>query len=405
MAVPDRDHPGTPYLHAPQPALPTGKGKFFPVEYQPPIEQPDSEYPFVLSTGRTLYHYNSATMTMREAGVTDKQEEPFFEIHAEDASALGIADGERRAARLAARRARGARRTTPSASTRASSGWRSTSPQAKVNWLTHDVGDPLIGTPEYKVSAVRWSASDALAPRARRAAAAWPLGRPYLYVERPASRRRRCSTPSMPGGRGRRRRRPDRRPRAARPDVGGAAGNGDPLSRCCCSRRPTGALPSSRSSPGVAVADAVERVDRPRRPDQVAERRDAPPPEGRRGASPRRATARSSLGIGVNVNQTRDELPERRGLAADADRPGVAASDAARRRCSTTSATATTQWRDGGLDAVYDGLGPRDFLRGRRVSVERHRAAPRSMIDREGRLRDRGRPRRDRHRRERGGDV
>jgi predicted molibdopterin-dependent oxidoreductase YjgC len=27
--------------------------------------------------------------------------------------------------------------------------------QAKVNWLTHDVGDPLIGTPEYKVCAVR----------------------------------------------------------------------------------------------------------------------------------------------------------------------------------------------------------------------------------------------------------
>ena len=27
--------------------------------------------------------------------------------------------------------------------------------EAKVNWLTHDVGDPLIGTPEYKVCAVR----------------------------------------------------------------------------------------------------------------------------------------------------------------------------------------------------------------------------------------------------------
>jgi predicted molibdopterin-dependent oxidoreductase YjgC len=27
--------------------------------------------------------------------------------------------------------------------------------QAKVNWLLHDVGDPLIGTPEYKVSAIR----------------------------------------------------------------------------------------------------------------------------------------------------------------------------------------------------------------------------------------------------------
>ena len=56
-------------------ARPGGRGKFFPVEYQPPIEEPDSEYPLVLSTGRTLYHYNSATMTMRESGITDKQED------------------------------------------------------------------------------------------------------------------------------------------------------------------------------------------------------------------------------------------------------------------------------------------------------------------------------------------
>src|SRR5439155_6638588 len=51
----DHDDPGSMYLHAPHPARPNGKGKFFPVEFQPPIEQPDSEYPFVLSTGRTLY--------------------------------------------------------------------------------------------------------------------------------------------------------------------------------------------------------------------------------------------------------------------------------------------------------------------------------------------------------------
>src|SRR5688572_31618358 len=38
----DLDHPGTPYLHAPRPALPTGRGRFFPVEFQPPIEEPDS---------------------------------------------------------------------------------------------------------------------------------------------------------------------------------------------------------------------------------------------------------------------------------------------------------------------------------------------------------------------------
>jgi predicted molibdopterin-dependent oxidoreductase YjgC len=151
---PDLDHPGTQYLHAPRPALPGGRGRFFPVEYQPPIEQPDSEYPFTLTTGRTLYHYNSATMTMREAGVLEKQERPFFEIAPEDAVALGIADGE--LARLVSRR--GSLEAEAHYSGRVYPGlvWMALHfAQAKVNWLLHDVGDPLIGTPEYKVSAVR----------------------------------------------------------------------------------------------------------------------------------------------------------------------------------------------------------------------------------------------------------
>jgi predicted molibdopterin-dependent oxidoreductase YjgC len=150
----DRDDPGSMFLHAPHPARPNGKGRFFPVEYQPPIEQPDSEYPFVLSTGRTLYHYNSATMTMREPGVTDKQEEPFVEVNAEDAEALGIADGDR--VRLVSRR--GALEARAAVGERVHPGlvWMALHfAEAKVNWLTHDVGDPLIGTPEYKVSAVR----------------------------------------------------------------------------------------------------------------------------------------------------------------------------------------------------------------------------------------------------------
>jgi predicted molibdopterin-dependent oxidoreductase YjgC len=148
----DLDHPGTPYLHAPKPAL--GKGRFFPVEFQPPIEQPDSEFPFVLTTGRTLYHYNSATMTMLEAGVREKQEAPFFEINREDAEALGIADGD--VARLVSRR--GELEAEAHYSERVYPGlvWMALHfAQAKVNWLLHDVGDPLIGTPEYKVSAVR----------------------------------------------------------------------------------------------------------------------------------------------------------------------------------------------------------------------------------------------------------
>jgi predicted molibdopterin-dependent oxidoreductase YjgC len=150
----DLEHPGTPFLHAPRPALPNGRGRFFPVEYQPPIEQPDSEYPFVLTTGRTLYHYNSATMTMLEPGVIEKQEQPFFEIHADDARALDIGNGE--VARLVSRR--GELEAEAHYSERVYPGlvWMALHfAKAKVNWLLHDVGDPLIGTPEYKVSAVR----------------------------------------------------------------------------------------------------------------------------------------------------------------------------------------------------------------------------------------------------------
>jgi predicted molibdopterin-dependent oxidoreductase YjgC len=150
----DRDHPGSPYLHAPAPARPSGRGKFYPVEYQPPIEQPDSEYPFVLSTGRTLYHYNSGGMTMREEGVTQKQEDPFFELNAEDAANLGVADGDW--VRLVSRRGELEARAAVGERVYPGLVWMALHfAQAKVNWLTHDVGDPLIGTPEYKVCAVR----------------------------------------------------------------------------------------------------------------------------------------------------------------------------------------------------------------------------------------------------------
>jgi predicted molibdopterin-dependent oxidoreductase YjgC len=151
---PEPGHPGTQFLHAPRPALAGGRAKFFPVEYQPPIEEPDSEYPLVLSTGRTLYHYNSATMTMREGGIADKQEEAFFEISAEDASNLGLADGD--LARLVSRRGELEARAMITDRVFPGLVWMALHfAEAKVNWLTHDVGDSLIGTPEYKVSAVR----------------------------------------------------------------------------------------------------------------------------------------------------------------------------------------------------------------------------------------------------------
>jgi predicted molibdopterin-dependent oxidoreductase YjgC len=151
---PTRDHPGSMFLHEGHPSRPSGKGKFHPVEYQPPIEEPDSDYPFVLSTGRTLYHYNSAGMTMREEAITDKQVDPFVEISAEDASSLGVAEGDW--LRLVSRRGDLQARAQLSARVYPGLVWMALHfAEAKVNWLTHDVGDSLIGTPEYKVSAVR----------------------------------------------------------------------------------------------------------------------------------------------------------------------------------------------------------------------------------------------------------
>jgi formate dehydrogenase major subunit/formate dehydrogenase alpha subunit len=163
----DRDDPGTAYLHAPRPARASGRGKFFPVEYQPPIEEPDSEYPLVLSTGRTLYHYNSATMTMREDGVTDKQEDPFVEMSAEDASAIGVEQGDW--VRLVSRRGEIEARAAIGDRVYPGLVWMALHfAEQRVNLLTNDVTDSLIGIPEYKVCAIRIEpARPALRPAAR----------------------------------------------------------------------------------------------------------------------------------------------------------------------------------------------------------------------------------------------
>jgi len=71
--VPTPDHPGTAFLFAD--AFPTSDGKatFVPVEYTDPAELPDDAYPFVMNTGRQLYHWHTGTMT-RRASVLDQIE-------------------------------------------------------------------------------------------------------------------------------------------------------------------------------------------------------------------------------------------------------------------------------------------------------------------------------------------
>jgi predicted molibdopterin-dependent oxidoreductase YjgC len=90
---PSEDHSGTPFLHAEKFGTDSGKGKFKPLTYRKPGEETDGEYPLILTTDRSLYHYHS-TMTRRVYGLNVLAKEELLNIHPEDASGLGIEDGQ-----------------------------------------------------------------------------------------------------------------------------------------------------------------------------------------------------------------------------------------------------------------------------------------------------------------------
>jgi len=87
---PSFDHPGTPYLFTDE--FPSGRGKFFAVEYGTDSELPDEEYPLILSTGRVLYHWHGGTLT-RPSALNDIWPECTVEIHPNDAAKIGLEMG------------------------------------------------------------------------------------------------------------------------------------------------------------------------------------------------------------------------------------------------------------------------------------------------------------------------
>lgn len=89
---PTTEHPGTMTLHKGQFAR--GKAMFMPSEHTGPVETPDTEYPYILTTGRVLYHYHTRSMTGRVAGLNQLSGESFIEISPVAAQNLGIKDGD-----------------------------------------------------------------------------------------------------------------------------------------------------------------------------------------------------------------------------------------------------------------------------------------------------------------------
>jgi predicted molibdopterin-dependent oxidoreductase YjgC len=67
---PTREHGGTPILHTTRFATSDGKGKFMPLSYKLSAELPDDTYPLILTTGRSLYQFHTATMTRKIGGLS-----------------------------------------------------------------------------------------------------------------------------------------------------------------------------------------------------------------------------------------------------------------------------------------------------------------------------------------------
>ncbi len=146
------DHPGTVTLHGDGPIK--GKGSFQGVFYRPSAELASPEYPLVLSTGRTLYHYNSATQTRRDGGLDAKQSENFIQMHPQDARRLDVANGER--VSVISRRGQIGAVVERTRSVRPGCVWMPFHfSEDMANRLTNDAGDAVTGTGEYKVCAVR----------------------------------------------------------------------------------------------------------------------------------------------------------------------------------------------------------------------------------------------------------
>jgi len=91
---PTTEHPGTPILHIGKCSHPDGLGVFHAIEWKAPAEVPDAEYPFVLTTGRCIWHWHTGSMTRRSKHLDEEVPTGWIEINTEDAKALDIVDGE-----------------------------------------------------------------------------------------------------------------------------------------------------------------------------------------------------------------------------------------------------------------------------------------------------------------------
>src|SRR6056297_1683580 len=87
------DCTGTKFLHEGE--FSRGLGKFHALSYRAPMETPDDDYPFTLTTGRTYYHFHTRSMAGRSYGLNEMVPEPYVEINPADAESMDIDSGDK----------------------------------------------------------------------------------------------------------------------------------------------------------------------------------------------------------------------------------------------------------------------------------------------------------------------
>ncbi|HCT8102478.1 TPA: formate dehydrogenase subunit alpha [Enterococcus faecalis] len=143
--------PGTPIMHVG--SFARGKGLFKAILYKQAQELPDEEYPYLMSTGRMLYHYNTRAMTGRTEGINQIAHHSYIEINAVDAQALGIQEGDK----VEVHSRRGKIETYAAVGNRVFPQEVFMTfhfPDGNVNEITNAVFDDIATIPEYKVCAV-----------------------------------------------------------------------------------------------------------------------------------------------------------------------------------------------------------------------------------------------------------
>ena len=155
----DEDDPGTEYLHGDE--FSTGfPGFFAPVDHIPPAEEPDDEFPWLLTTGRRRSTYHTGTQTGKATGFQHLVPHEMLEINPLDAAEMGLADGD--LLDVASRRGK----VTVSAriTERSPRGLVFMSfafPEiTRTNDVTSDAYDFITETPEFKACAVKISKSE-----------------------------------------------------------------------------------------------------------------------------------------------------------------------------------------------------------------------------------------------------